>query len=69
MCSRTSNVKRSGVYFVEKASVFIEIRVLFWPEISTLGVYFNFDNKRMRPRKYSSAPLGIYKYIYIYIYI
>ena len=30
--------------------------MLFWPEISALGVFFNFDNKRMRPPKYPSAP-------------
>ena len=43
---------------MEKVSVFIKIRVLFWPEISALGVLFNFDNERMRPPKYSSAPPG-----------
>ena len=42
-------VKRRGVYLVEKVSVFIKVRVLFWPEISALGVFFNFDNERMRP--------------------
>ena len=30
--------------------------MLFWPEISALGVFFNFDNGRMRPPKYPSAP-------------
>ena len=44
---------------MEKVSVFIKIRVLFWPEISALGVLFNFDNERMRPPKYSSAPPGM----------
>ena len=48
--------KRRGVYLVEKVSVFIKIRVHFWPEISALGVFFNFDNERMRPPKYPSAP-------------
>ena len=48
--------KRRGVYFVEKVSVFIKIRMLFWPEISALGVFFNFDNERMRPPQYPSAP-------------
>ena len=43
---------------MEKLSVFIEIRVLFWPEISALGVFFNFDNERMRPPKNPSAPTG-----------
>ena len=43
---------------MEKVSVFIKIRVLFWPEISALGVFFNFDNERMRPPKYPSAPPG-----------
>ena len=37
---------------------FIKIRVLFWPEISALGVFFNFDNERMHPPKYPSAPPG-----------
>ena len=40
--------KRRGVYLLEKVSVFIKIRVLFWPEISALGVFFNFDNECMR---------------------
>ena len=30
--------------------------MLFWPEISALGVFFNFDNERIRPPKYPSAP-------------
>ena len=30
--------------------------MLFWPEISALGVFFNFDNERMHPPKYPSAP-------------
>ena len=34
---------------MEKVSVFMKIRVLFWPEISALGVFLNFDNERMRP--------------------
>ena len=41
--------KRRGVYLLEKVSVFIKIRVLFWPEISALGVFLNFDNECMRP--------------------
>ena len=41
---------------MEKVSVFTKIRVLFWSEISALGVFFNFDNERMRPPKYPSAP-------------
>ena len=32
--------------------------MLFWPEISALGVFFNFDNKRMHPPKYLSDPPG-----------
>ena len=43
---------------MEKVSVFVKIRVLFWPEISALGVFLNFDNERMRPPKYPSAPTG-----------
>ena len=33
--------KRRGVYLLENVSVFIEIRVLFWTEISALGVFLN----------------------------
>ena len=49
--------KRRGVFYWKK-SAFLKIRVLFWPEISILGVYLNFDNKRMYPPppKYRSAP-------------
>ena len=50
--------KRRGVYLVEKVSVFTKIRVLFWSEISALGVFFYFDNERMRPPEYPSAPPG-----------
>ena len=32
------------------------MKVLYWPEISALGVFLNFDNERMRPPKYPSAP-------------
>ena len=41
--------KRRGVYLLEKVSVFIKIRVLFWPEISALGVFLNFDNAGAPP--------------------
>ena len=41
--------KRRGAYLLGKVSVFIKIRVLFWSEISALGVFLNFDNERMRP--------------------
>ena len=30
--------------------------MIFWPEISALGVFFYFDNERMHPPKYPSAP-------------
>ena len=40
--------KRRGVFLVEKKR-FLKIRVLFWPEISVLGVFLNFDNERMHP--------------------
>ena len=30
--------KRRGVHILEKVSVFLKIRVLFWPEISALGL-------------------------------
>ena len=51
--------KRRGVYFVEKISVSLKIRVLFWPEISALGVFFYFDNECMGPPKYPSALIGL----------
>ena len=41
---------------MEEVSVFIKIRVLFWPQISALGVFLNFDNGPMRPSLYLSAP-------------
>ena len=51
---------------VEKVSVFIKIRVLFWPEISALGVFFNFDNERMRPPPLNTQvpplPPGLYTF-------
>ena len=47
--------KRRGVYLVEKNQRYIKIRALFWPEVSALGVFFNFDNECMRPPKYPSA--------------
>ena len=50
------NSSRRDVYLLEKVSVVIKIRVHFWPEISALGVFLNFDNKRMRSPKYLSAP-------------
>ena len=34
---------------MENISVLLKIRVLFWPEISALGVFFNVNNERMRP--------------------
>ena len=40
---------RRGVYLVEKGSVFIRIRVFFWPEIGALGLFLNFVSERMRP--------------------
>ena len=30
---------------MEKVSVFIKIRVLFWPDVSALGVFLKFDNE------------------------
>ena len=48
--------KGRGVYLVEKVSVLIKTRVLFWPEISALRVFLNFDNKRMRPLKTRVPP-------------
>ena len=40
-------IKRRDVYLLKKVSVFIKIRVLFWPEISALGVFLNCYNERM----------------------
>ena len=47
---------KEGFLLLEKVSGIFKIRVLFWPEISALGVRFNFDNGRMYPPKYLSAP-------------
>ena len=47
-----------GCFFSGKSQRFLKIRVLFWPEISALGVLFNFDNEHMHPPKYLSAPAG-----------
>ena len=56
--------KRRGVYLVKKVSVFIKIRVLFWPEISAVGVFFNIDNERMRPPKYPLInPFILYHFV------
>ena len=43
------------MYLVGKNQRFIKIRVLFWPEISATGVFFNFDNERMHPPKYPNT--------------
>ena len=51
-CSRSSYVSvliQEGVFFTGKSQIFLKIRVLFWAEISALGVFLNFDNKRMYP--------------------
>ena len=61
MCSHSSNVSvliKEGVLFSGKSQRFLKIRVLFWPEISALGVFLNFDNERMHPPKYLSDPPG-----------
>ena len=49
---------KKGCLFSRKNQRYIKIRVLFWQEISALGVFFNFDNERMRPPKYPSDPPG-----------
>ena len=54
--------QKKGCLFSGKNQRFIKIRVLFWPEISALGVFFNFDNERMHPPKYTSDPPGICVY-------
>ena len=48
--------QKKGCLFSGKNQRFIKIRVLFWPEISALGEFFNFDNERMHPPKYPSDP-------------
>ena len=48
--------KRRGDFFTGKSQRFFLIRVFFWPEISALGESFNFDNERMYPPIYQSAP-------------
>ena len=48
--------KRRDVYLLEIVSVFNKIRVRFWPEISDLGVFLNFDNERMRPPSVPECP-------------
>ena len=45
-----------GIYLVEKVSVFIKIRVLFWPEISALGVFILIT--QVRPPSVPECPPG-----------
>ena len=49
------------MFFSGKSQRFLKIRVLFWPEISVIGVFLNFDNERMHPPKYLSDPPGTYR--------
>ena len=62
MCSRSSNVSvliKEGVFICwKKSASLLKEGCFFWPEISALGVYLNFDNERMRPPLYLSAPPG-----------
>ena len=55
--------QKKGCLFSGKNQRFIKIRVLFWPEIRALGVFFNFDNERMHPPKYQSDPPGGFQYV------
>ena len=48
--------KRRGVFFTGKSQLLKKIRVLFWPDISALGVFLNFDNERMHPLYTKVAP-------------
>ena len=57
--------KRRGVYLLEKVSVFIKIRVIFWPEISALGVSLNFDNESMRSPLYLKSDCNPFARLYI----
>ena len=41
---------------------FFKIRLLFWPEISALGAFLNFENERVYPPKYVSAHPGVLCY-------
>ena len=55
--SNVSVLIKEGVFFLlENMSAFLKIRVLFWPEISALEVFLNFENERMQPSKYQSDP-------------
>ena len=35
------------MFFTGKIQRFFKLRVIFWDEISALGVFLNFDNERM----------------------
>ena len=48
--------KRMGCFFTGKSQRFLKIRLIFWPEISALGLFLKSDNERMYPPKYLSAP-------------
>ena len=53
----------------KQAEVFLLEKLIFWPEISALRVFLNFDNERMRPPKYQSAPPppdGFHRALYKY---
>ena len=46
-CGHVRVVIKEGVFFSGKSQHLFKIRVHFWPEICTLGVFFNFDNERI----------------------
>ena len=48
---------KKGCLFTGKSQCFKKkIRVLFWPEISDLGLFSDYDNDRMYPPEYRSDP-------------
>ena len=52
MCFRSSDVSvliKEGLFFYWEKSAFFENKDAFLAEISTLGVFLNFDNERIHP--------------------
>ena len=51
------SVIKEGVFIYWKKSAFLSREgCFFWPEISALGVFSNFDNERMRPLSVPESP-------------
>ena len=51
-------IKEGVLIYWKVVSVYINIRVLFWPEISALRVILNFDNEHMRSPPPPSVPVS-----------